>query len=323
MPLPCCRTLPRLTGGPYGRQGAGGGRRLPPPRRGLSPAALCIAPRDTAPCHSRHAGPGRPHRLQEPARRLLHLFQAVSETLRTIAADPAHLGVEIGFRAVLHYRGLCTASFPGGGIAPLGDRWIACRAGFFSRSGCCHGCSAGGPWRFLYSCTTLSARKSAAARRGRSRAPGGGRPRRNRAPPPALPRPICAQPQAISRRFWDLPPSRRRRSPAPKPDTRPAERRIQGLRIAQSLCGAALAFAPVFGWVDRSRTRPHPWFATYATRPSGGRAWCGCSPSNTQPHSARPHSERASAPPNRMGTKSQAVPGRLPCVPAARQGRRR
>ncbi len=30
------------------------------------------------------------------------LFRAASETLRTIAADPEHLGEEIGFLAVLH-----------------------------------------------------------------------------------------------------------------------------------------------------------------------------------------------------------------------------
>ena len=30
------------------------------------------------------------------------LFRAASETLRTIAADPQHLGAEIGFLAVLH-----------------------------------------------------------------------------------------------------------------------------------------------------------------------------------------------------------------------------
>ena len=30
------------------------------------------------------------------------LFQATAETLRTIAADPKHLGAEIGFFAVLH-----------------------------------------------------------------------------------------------------------------------------------------------------------------------------------------------------------------------------
>jgi hypothetical protein len=30
------------------------------------------------------------------------LFRAAAETLRTVAADPKHLGVEIGFIAVLH-----------------------------------------------------------------------------------------------------------------------------------------------------------------------------------------------------------------------------
>ena len=30
------------------------------------------------------------------------LFRATAETLRIIAADPRHLGVEIGFLAILH-----------------------------------------------------------------------------------------------------------------------------------------------------------------------------------------------------------------------------
>src|SRR5208283_4679500 len=65
-------------------------------------------------------------------------FRAVSETLRTIAADPAHLGAEIGFLAVLHSWGQnlmhhphLHCLVPGGGIAPDGSRWIACRPGFF------------------------------------------------------------------------------------------------------------------------------------------------------------------------------------------------
>lgn len=66
------------------------------------------------------------------------LFHATSETLRTIAADPKHLGAEIGFIAILHTWGQnllhhphlhCVV--PGGGVAPDGERWIACRAGFF------------------------------------------------------------------------------------------------------------------------------------------------------------------------------------------------
>ena len=66
------------------------------------------------------------------------LFRATAETLRTIAADPKHLGAEIGFFAVLHTWGQnllfhphlhCVV--PGGGISPDGKRWIACRPGFF------------------------------------------------------------------------------------------------------------------------------------------------------------------------------------------------
>ena len=66
------------------------------------------------------------------------LFRAVSETLRTIAADPKHLGAEIGVLAVLHTWGQnlmhhphLHCLVPGGGIAPDGESWIACRPGFF------------------------------------------------------------------------------------------------------------------------------------------------------------------------------------------------
>jgi hypothetical protein len=66
------------------------------------------------------------------------LFHAVAETLSTIAADPEHLGAEIGFFAVLHSWGQnlmfhphlhCVA--PGGGLSPNGQRWISCRPNFF------------------------------------------------------------------------------------------------------------------------------------------------------------------------------------------------
>ena len=66
------------------------------------------------------------------------LFRAVAETLRTIAADPRHLGAEIGFFAVLHTWGQTLVHdphvhcvIPGGGLAGDGDRWVACRPGFF------------------------------------------------------------------------------------------------------------------------------------------------------------------------------------------------
>lgn len=66
------------------------------------------------------------------------LFQATAETLKTIAADPKHLGAEIGFFAVLHSWGSnlqfhphlhCVV--PGGGLSSDGQRWISCRPDFF------------------------------------------------------------------------------------------------------------------------------------------------------------------------------------------------
>jgi hypothetical protein len=65
------------------------------------------------------------------------LFRAAAETLGTIAAEPRHLGAEIGVVAVLHSWGQnlhhhphvhCVV--PGGGLSPAGTRWIACRPGF-------------------------------------------------------------------------------------------------------------------------------------------------------------------------------------------------
>jgi hypothetical protein len=66
------------------------------------------------------------------------LFRATAETLRTIAADPQHLGAALGFLAVLHTWGQTLGHHPhlhcvvpGGGLAPDGQRWIRCRPGFF------------------------------------------------------------------------------------------------------------------------------------------------------------------------------------------------
>ena len=66
------------------------------------------------------------------------LFKATSETLLTIAADPAHLGARIGLTAVLHTWGSALTHHPhlhcivpGGGLSPDGERWISCRKGFF------------------------------------------------------------------------------------------------------------------------------------------------------------------------------------------------
>jgi hypothetical protein len=66
------------------------------------------------------------------------LFRAAAKTLRTIAADPRHLGAEIGFLAVLHtwsqnlrHHPHVHCVVPGGGISPDGHRWIPCRENFF------------------------------------------------------------------------------------------------------------------------------------------------------------------------------------------------
>src|SRR6202030_752671 len=75
--------------------------------------------------------------LQNKANVYNILFRAASETLRTIAADPKHLGAQIGFFAVLHTWGQnlhhhphLHCVLPGGGISPDRSRWIACRRQF-------------------------------------------------------------------------------------------------------------------------------------------------------------------------------------------------
>jgi hypothetical protein len=66
------------------------------------------------------------------------LFQATAETLRIIAADPRHLGARIGVTLVLHTWGSAMTHHPhvhgiapGGGLSIDGERWVACRPGFF------------------------------------------------------------------------------------------------------------------------------------------------------------------------------------------------
>jgi Putative transposase/Transposase zinc-binding domain len=79
-------------------------------------------------------------RIALPNRRWLYstLFRAAAETLLQIAADPKHLGGQIGFLAILHTWGQnlhlhphlhCVV--PGGGLADDGTHWLACRPGFF------------------------------------------------------------------------------------------------------------------------------------------------------------------------------------------------
>ena len=66
------------------------------------------------------------------------LFRAAAQTLTTIAADPRHLGAQIGVTAVLHTWGQTLQHHPhlhcvvpGGGPSLDGTRWIACRPSFF------------------------------------------------------------------------------------------------------------------------------------------------------------------------------------------------
>ncbi len=66
------------------------------------------------------------------------LFRASAEVLTEIAADPKHLGAELGFLSVLHTWGQTLEHHPhvhcliaGGGLSMDGSRWVSCRPGFF------------------------------------------------------------------------------------------------------------------------------------------------------------------------------------------------
>ena len=66
------------------------------------------------------------------------LFEVAAETLATIAADPKHLGAQIGVTLILHTWGSAMTHHPhvhgivpGGGLSPDRTRWVACRRGFF------------------------------------------------------------------------------------------------------------------------------------------------------------------------------------------------
>src|ERR1700756_1597032 len=96
-------------------------------------------------CRLHHPRSDRCHRLPEQSSPLRHSlprygipFRPPAETLSPIAADPQHLGAQIGFFAVLHSWGQnlffhphlhCVV--PGGGISLDGARWISCRSNFF------------------------------------------------------------------------------------------------------------------------------------------------------------------------------------------------
>jgi hypothetical protein len=79
-----------------------------------------------------------PLALQNPRVMYGLLFRTAAATLLTIAADPKHLGADIGLVMVLHTWGQnllhhphvhCVV--PGGGLSPDAGQWVACRKGFF------------------------------------------------------------------------------------------------------------------------------------------------------------------------------------------------
>lgn len=77
---------------------------------------------------------------QNPALMYDMLFKVTATTLRTIAADPRHLGADIGFTVVLHTWGSAMTHHPhlhcivpGGGLNPEGQ-WQHCKRGFFTRA---------------------------------------------------------------------------------------------------------------------------------------------------------------------------------------------
>ncbi len=84
----------------------------------------------------RRPSPTSPTRTRPSSTTLL--FKVSAETLTTIAADPKHLGARVGITSVLHTWGSAMTHHPhvhmivpGGGISLDGERWVACRPGFF------------------------------------------------------------------------------------------------------------------------------------------------------------------------------------------------
>jgi hypothetical protein len=132
----------RLWRSPYGTFDAGSGRR-PPYQAGAARDWLEARAADLLPVEYFHVvftlpAPVAAIAFQNKAVVYAALFEAAAETLKTIAADPNHLGAEIGATMVLHTWGQTLTHHPhvhcivpGGGLAPDGKRWIACRSGFF------------------------------------------------------------------------------------------------------------------------------------------------------------------------------------------------
>jgi hypothetical protein len=90
---------------------------------------------------STSSSPCRRKRARSPSRTTAVyaiLVRAAAETLGTIAADPRHLGAQVGVTAVLHTWGQTLQHHPhihcvvpGGGPSLDGTRWVACLPSFF------------------------------------------------------------------------------------------------------------------------------------------------------------------------------------------------
>ena len=103
-------------------------------RRGRPTCCRSTTTTSSSPCRHRSAP------SPTTTRRVIYdlLFAVAAETLRTIAADPKHLGAQVGVTLVLHTWGSALTHHPhvhgivpGGGLAPDGERWVACKPGFF------------------------------------------------------------------------------------------------------------------------------------------------------------------------------------------------
>ena len=103
-------------------------------RRGRPSCCRCRTSTSSSPCRRRSPrSPSRTRRRSTPS-----CSAPRPRRCATIAADPRHLGAEIGLVAVLHTWGQTLQHHPhvhcvvpGGGPSLDGTRWVACRPGFF------------------------------------------------------------------------------------------------------------------------------------------------------------------------------------------------
>ena len=111
----------------------------PPPRRGgWRPRPPSCSPSRTSTSSSRSRRPSARSPCTTPGSSTACCSGPPRRPCSQMAADPEHLGAEIGFLAVLHTWGQnlqhhphvhCVV--PGGGLSPDGSRWVACRDDFF------------------------------------------------------------------------------------------------------------------------------------------------------------------------------------------------